>query len=94
MLAMTDPTDTYEQGRQGDSYNPAGNGSLEDQYNYQDGQAERAEQERRAVDDARSTAEQQQRWRDERDATDRQSQPVATEKLLDRKRSPGFSTRA
>jgi VIT1/CCC1 family predicted Fe2+/Mn2+ transporter len=75
MLAMTDPTDTYEQGRQGDSYNPAGNGSLEDQYNYQDGQAERAEQERRAVDDARSTAEQQQRWRDERDATDRQSQP-------------------
>ena len=37
---MTDPTDTYEQGRRGDSYNPGGNGSLEDQYAYQDGQAQ------------------------------------------------------
>jgi len=69
---MTDPTDTFEQGRRGDAYNPAGNGSLEDQYAYQDGQAQRAEQERRVADDARATAEQQQRWREE---GDRQTQP-------------------
>ena len=41
---MTDPYDTYEQGRRGEAYNPADNGSLEDHYDYQRGQAERAEQ--------------------------------------------------
>jgi hypothetical protein len=31
---MTDPNDTFEQGRRGESYNPADNGSLEQQYEY------------------------------------------------------------
>jgi hypothetical protein len=72
---MTDPTDTYEQGRQGDAYNPGGNGSLQDQYDYQQGQQDRTDQERRTADEARSTAEQQQRWRDERDEQNSSVQP-------------------